>query len=354
MKILQTETLFNWGGEQNKVLNEMLLMRELGHEVGLFCNPKSEIESRAKEQGFHIITQEMSKKNYHQSVPALSKAIKDFGAELVISHGSTDSWVAAIAGLKWRKKGVKFARERHNSFEIKGLVSRFMHKNLFDFIIAVSPAVVSYLEKIGVKKVFFLPSAVNVAALNAPKSTFKDEFNIPQNAVTIGMFSSLYKEKGVFDFAAAIAPLMGDESLHFIFGGDNDENVSAEILAPFSDKERSRIHFTGFRKDKENVIAGIDIFVFPSHSEGLPNALLEAMALRRAVVAFDIEPMNMLLDTRGVCVPFGDTQAMSAAIKGLLGDRQKASVLGQKAYDFVLENYDISSLKNNLKKLLEF
>ena len=45
MNILHTETLFNWGGQQNKVVNEMRHMRELGHSTTLFCNPNSEISN---------------------------------------------------------------------------------------------------------------------------------------------------------------------------------------------------------------------------------------------------------------------------------------------------------------------
>lgn len=119
MNILHTQTLFNWGGEQNKTLNEMRFMREMGHEVMLFCNPNSQIESIAKKDGFKVITQEMNKKNFHKSVPAFCEVIRSNNIDVVITHGSTDSWVSAIAGLFYRKRGVKFYREKIVSFFIK-------------------------------------------------------------------------------------------------------------------------------------------------------------------------------------------------------------------------------------------
>ncbi|MGP1485910.1 MAG: hypothetical protein ACTTJC_07500 [Campylobacter sp.] len=77
MNILHTETLYNWGGEQRKILNEMAVLRDLGHEVALFCNPNSEILKRAKAENFRTIECEMNKKNFHKSLPALCKVIKE-------------------------------------------------------------------------------------------------------------------------------------------------------------------------------------------------------------------------------------------------------------------------------------
>ena len=175
MNILHTQTLFNWGGEQNKTLNEMRFMREMGHNVILFCNPNSQIESIAKEEGFSVITQEMNKKNFHKTVPIFCKILWQENIDVVISNGSTDSWVATISKIFTRKKGVKFIRERHNEFPIKGSLSKFLHTTLFDKIISVSPNVTEILQKIGVKneKIFFIPTFVDYDALNAVRLTFK-------------------------------------------------------------------------------------------------------------------------------------------------------------------------------------
>ena len=190
MNILHTQTLFNWGGEQNKTLNEMRFMREMGHNVILFCNPNSQIGSIAKEEGFSVIAQEMNKKNFHKSVPALCEAIRSNKIDALITHGSTDSWVGAIAGLFYRSKGIKFYKERHNLFPIKGFLSKLMHKRLFDKILYISDSVKEYLLSIGVSKdrLVFMPSTVDVEAIDATKSTFRDEFNISQDELVIGTF----------------------------------------------------------------------------------------------------------------------------------------------------------------------
>ncbi|QKF91699.1 glycosyltransferase family 4 protein [Campylobacter sp. CCUG 57310] len=356
MNILHTETLYNWGGQQNKVINEMVLSRELGHNAMLFCNPNSQISEVAKEKGFEVFECKMSKKTYHKSIPVLCKIIKDKNINLVITNGSTDSWVGAIAGVFYRKKGVKFARERHNQFPIKSNISKFMHKRLFDKIISVSPPICAYLKDIGVdeNKIFYMPTTVDFNDLNSSNSTFKQEFNIPKEAITVGMFSALYKKKGVYEFADSLKKAMTEnENIWGVFGGGIKDNVKEEILSGFQKDLRNKIIFTGFRKDVANIIKGIEIFVFPSHTEGLPTALLEAMALSRPIVAFDIEPMNLLLKDRGVCVKFKDTDALTKAINLYTKDKNLAKQNGKNASMFVKQNYDIQTAKDNIKKFLE-
>ncbi|EAU00907.1 MULTISPECIES: glycosyltransferase family 4 protein [Campylobacter] len=355
MNILHTETLYNWGGEQNKVMNEMGFMRELGHEVYLFCNPNSEILKAAKSENFNTIECEMNKKNFHKSIPALCKTIKENSINVVITHASTDSWVGAIAGLLWRKRGVKFLRERHNMFPIKGIVSKFMHKKMFDKIIAVSKDVQENLQNIGVENIFFMPTSINFNKLNSTTSDFKDEFGLSSQSITIGMFSNLYRKKGVFEFANAIKKIINNnDNIIAVFGGNINENTKNEILQIFDVNLHNKLIFTGFRKDNANIIKGIDIFAFPSHTEGMPNALLEAMALSRPIVAFDIPPMNELLaNERGICVPFLDDEALANALNLYINDKNLRILHSSNASKFAKENYDITSLKNNIKILLE-
>ncbi|WP_103630557.1 glycosyltransferase family 4 protein [Campylobacter concisus] len=357
MNILHTETLYNWGGQQNKVINEMHSAQELGHNVMLFCNPNSEILKRARKENFKVIACEMNKKNFHKTVPILCKILWQENIDVVISNGSTDSWVAAISKIFTRKKGVKFIRERHNEFPIRGFLSKFLHTTLFDKIISVSPNVTKVLQKIGVKdeKIFFIPTFVDYDALNAVRSTFKEEFNIPKEAITVGMFSSLSRQKGVFEFANALKILMQENSdIYGIFGGNINKNTKDQILSIFDEAMREKLLFTDFRSDIANVVKGIDYYAFPSHTEGLPTALLEAMVLSRPIVAFDIAPMNKLLaENRGQCAKFLDAQDMAENINAYIQNDELAKQCAENASTFVKENYDTQILKTYIKRLLE-
>ena len=355
MNILHTQTLFNWGGEQNKTLNEMRFMREMGHNVILFCNPNSQIESIAKEEGFSVITQEMNKKNFHKSVPALYKAISSNKIDALITHGSTDSWVGAIAGLFYRKRGVKFYKERHNLFPIKGFLSKLMHKRLFDKILYISDSVKEYLLSIGVSKdkLFFMPSTVDVEAIDATKSIFRDEFNISQDELVIGTFTSLYHKKGVYDFANAAKEILKTKDATIVFSGNISDGTKEQIASMFDKKDK--IIFTGFRNDAANVIKSFDIYVFASHSEGLGTVLLEAMSSKVPVVVYDNAPMNVLVKDkeRGLCARNLDEVSLKECILELINGPEKAKIYSQNAFKFVDENFSHKALKEAIKHLLE-
>lgn len=358
MNILHTETLKAWGGEQNKVINEMKLARELGHNLFLFCNPDTQIAKVAKELGFCVIAQPMNKKNYHKSVPALCRVIDEKGIDLVISHGSTDSWVAAIAGLFKRKNGVKFARERHNMFPIKSFISRILHKYLFDYIFYISDSVKNLLKDVGVrdKKLIYMPSTIDTKLSLNTKSTFRSEFGIKDDVIVIGTFTSLYRKKGIFELANAAKLVLKEyENAVIVFGGNISEVTKDEVCAIFDAEVKDRIFFTGFRNDVFNVIKSFDVCVFPSHSEGLGTALLEMMSSGVPIVVFDKEPMNILIkhNERGLCAEYLDVDSLATNIKNIINNKKNSNIYATNALEFVKNNYDHQKLKQAIKDFLE-
>jgi glycosyltransferase involved in cell wall biosynthesis len=94
-----------------------------------------------------------------------------------------------------------------------------------------------------------------------------------------------------------------------------------------------RVHFLGPRNDVPSLLKTCDLFVFPSRTEGLPNALLEAMAAACPIVTTDVPGCRDLIrhEETGLLVPFGDTAALASAIARLLTDRPLAHHLGTAA-----------------------
>lgn len=354
MNILHTETLFNWGGEQNKVINEMLAMRELGHNVMLLCNPGSQIASRAKELNIEVFEYPMHKKNYHKTIPFLHKIIKENNIKIVISHGSTDSWICGICSLWWRKN-VIFVRERHNLFTIKSLLSKLAFKYLYNYIFYISYSVGDYLRtlKIDENKLVYMPSCVDVKALNDAKSEFRSEIS---SKFCVGTFTSLYKEKGAYDLAILARELCAEiKDFSFIFGGNVSDETKAKMIKIMGEEAAKKAIFTGFRQDKANVIKACDVFVFASYSEGLGTSLIEAMSTKRAIVVYDKAPMNKLIlhENRGLCATYKNPLSLKYCVLHLLNQPQKAEILAQNAYEYALENYDKIVLKNQIKNFLD-
>ena len=94
-----------------------------------------------------------------------------------------------------------------------------------------------------------------------------------------------------------------------------------------------RVVLAGSFDNVNDVLAAADLFVLPSHEEGLSLALLEAMAAGLPIVASDI-PGNRLAirsGSEGVMVPTGDQTALADAIESMLAEPARAAALGTAA-----------------------
>ncbi|MDH4188278.1 MAG: glycosyltransferase, partial [Nitrospira sp.] len=94
-----------------------------------------------------------------------------------------------------------------------------------------------------------------------------------------------------------------------------------------------RFMFLGFRSDIPKILQELDVFVLSSTSEGMPLAVLEAMASGKAIVTTQCGGIPEIVEYghNGLLVPPSDSSALAAAIGDLLVDRSKADQLGANA-----------------------
>ena len=103
------------------------------------------------------------------------------------------------------------------------------------------------------------------------------------------------------------------------------------------------VHLLGPRDDVPSLMRSADLFVFPSRTEGLPNALLEAMSAACPIVTTDVPGCHDLVthERTGLLVPYGDTSALANAMRRLLMDPAFARTLGRAASDEVDRRWHI-------------
>jgi glycosyltransferase involved in cell wall biosynthesis len=90
-------------------------------------------------------------------------------------------------------------------------------------------------------------------------------------------------------------------------------------------------------------LAAADVFVLPSHTEGFPNAVLEAMAHGKAVVASEVGAIpEMLSDGCGILVRPRDVNGLADALRRITGDETLRQVCGQRAQQKALSRYHIA------------
>ena len=116
---------------------------------------------------------------------------------------------------------------------------------------------------------------------------------------------------------------------------------------------QDRVQFLGHREDVPEILAAADLFVFPSFYEGLPGAVIEAMALELPIVASDIEPVREIVEAgrNAILVRPASPVELATAIERILEDRQTALAYGARSREIFEERF---TLELGMVRLMEF
>jgi len=130
-------------------------------------------------------------------------------------------------------------------------------------------------------------------------------------------------------------------SLHMLIVGDGPERL---LLQDIAENMKGQVTFAGNQKDVQPYLRAADIFVLPSITEGISNALLEAMASGLACVATPVGGNNEVLDKGkyGRMAPALDVQAWSKTLIELAENEQQRLQLGELAKQRILDVYDFN------------
>jgi len=144
---------------------------------------------------------------------------------------------------------------------------------------------------------------------------------------------NLYPVKGHRFLIKALAELPRDGHWKLAIAGRGQEEQ--DLRAMISGFGLSgRVQLLGLRQDIANVLAAGDLFVMPSLSEGLPLAVLEAMAAGLPVVASAVGGIPDVTGTGrgGITVPAGSVEPLQEALEYLVAHREERIALGKEAH----------------------
>lgn len=270
---------------------------------------------------------------------AARKLVKAAAPDLILSHGQRPARLMAKVA------------------PAKAVLAVCVHKPAFDIDTTRTHylCVGQHLARLAIERgapahrVHFVPNAVRPPTLLAAPFSGMDR---PPLIVAAGR---LHPKKG-FDILIAALALLRDEGVAFEaqIAGEGDERGKLEgLIAQHGLAERVRL--VGWRDDVSVFLATGDVFAFPSHQEGFPLVLLEAMAVGLPVAASAIPgPVEMIAEAvDGRLVPPGDAAALATSLAGLIAAPSKAVALGVAARAKVLADYGPESLERRLGAVLD-
>jgi glycosyltransferase involved in cell wall biosynthesis len=181
------------------------------------------------------------------------------------------------------------------------------------------------------------------------------EFDLPPDAVVVGIVARMVREKGYLELFQALAKLMPKfPKLYFLqIGGTDREKADAlgpDSAKPYGIMERSRL--LGDRSDVPDLLLLMDLLVLPSYREGLPVSLMEAAASGLPIVSTRVRGCREVVvdGETGLLVPPRDADALAAALEKLIASPQLRTKMGAAGRSrAVLETYRDLLLERRLQ-----
>ena len=170
----------------------------------------------------------------------------------------------------------------------------------------------------------------------------------PTTTPVIAMIGRLVAEKGYPELFEAMRAV--DAQLWVIgerLKSDHAQAIDAQIEAVQRDPVlKQRVRFLGYRGDVPALLRAADIFTLPSHREGMPRSIVEAMLSGLPVVATDIRGSReeVVDGETGYLVPLGDVAALARALERLARDPDLRRSLGAAGRARALDLHDESKI----------
>jgi glycosyltransferase involved in cell wall biosynthesis len=167
-------------------------------------------------------------------------------------------------------------------------------------------------------------------------SRVRGELGLSEGQPLVVCVGNLYPVKGHEFLVRALAELVGagqDQGVVVAIAGRGDEGLAALGALATNLGLGDRVRLLGHRDDVADLLDAADVFAMPSLSEGLPLAILEAMAAGTPILASEVGgiPEAVRNEEEGLLVPPGDPEALARELARLLENADMRRELGERA-----------------------
>ena len=171
----------------------------------------------------------------------------------------------------------------------------------------------------------------------------------------IGIVANLCKMKGHTTIVDALPEIQAQfPQVKCLFVGA--DFLQGEIQRYVREKrQENTVIFTGFRPDIPALLSLLDVFLLPSLWEGLPTALLEALAMQKPVVAAAVDGIPEIVEAgrTGLLIPPQDPQALADAVLFCLSQPERAAQMGQAGAEAVRRKFTLDMVVQQTETLYE-
>lgn len=366
MKILISCLSKSWGGLEMFSVTSALQLMKRGFDVQLLAYPDSDIHKDCLNKNVKVHTVKAGSYFHPVEIIKLSAFLRKNKFDVIHTQYSKDLWTLVPALQFAGSDCPLFLTKQMGSFIVK---KDFLHTALYkrvNYVLAISNIIkINLLDTCPLtpKKIKLLHNGVDTVKY-APEffdgAPVRKELNIADNELAIGMLARLSHGKGHEEFLLSAQKLVEkNQNLKFVIVGDpsaGEDNYGLKIKQMSIDLGLSEnVIFTGFRKDIPNVLASLDIFVFPSHSEAFGIALVEAMSMAKPCVGTKSDGvLDIIVDNEtGYFFEKNNVEELTEKVELLIGSEEKRKEFGNNARKRAVENFDLEVLTDKVIKYYE-
>ena len=356
-------------GSENHLLTLLRGMdrREFHFHVGILAEPRhipllQAYRQALEEAGVTVAFFPMRKFFDYSLIWRLRRYMRDHRIDLAHTHlihadlyGTLAAKLARISTIISSRHNDDRFRRYHVLIWLNRLLAHWQTK-----IIVISDWVGRFLQEVEgipaekIARIHYGLDPAPIEALADP-AYVRQQFNIPADAPVIGTIGRLTAQKGQIYLLQAVSLLKKESSdLRVIIIGDGELRGELEAHTKALDIT-TQVIFTGSRDHRETLrlLSGMDMFVFPSLWEGFGLVLLEAMALKKPIVASNVSaiPESVIDEMTGILVASQDASALFSAISRLLKQSEIAEKMGRNGYQRLLAEFAVKTMVQNTGNL---
>jgi glycosyltransferase involved in cell wall biosynthesis len=358
MRVALLTSANGWRGSGASYAKIARGLGERGH-VAHLVTAVPKLTDRLREEGLDV-TQIPGRDTRPREVWALQRALRSVRAQAIVADTPRDVRLSFYATLVHRARilyryNLNYRRPRSHLMDrvYVGRVAACVYQSRFiqDDAVAQAP----YMARI---RSYQVPNGYDTARY-APRPeaarAFRERYGIAPGARVVLSAAKLTRNKG-HDVAIAALNRVRHDGLDLVYVVCGDGSLEGELVS-IARRCGLPAVFTGLLGTRDMIAAysAANLVVHPSVQEIFPNAVGEAMACGRAVIAADAGGTPELLGrdgTAGVLVPPADVDALAGAVAKVLGHTDRLQVLGAAARRRIQEQFPISRMIDGYEQAL--
>lgn len=353
-RILHTEWSDGWGGQERRILSEIVALTARGHRIWLATRAHAAIADKARAAGIPVLILPFAGKFDLRTIIPLGNFIRRNGIDIVVTHSGIDSWVGAFAARLGR---CHLVRTRHLNLPL--------HRRWYNFVHYLADRIVTSGEVMRQNlvvncgfpeaQVVSIPTGLDLSRFRPvrTRSQVRQELGLDETHFVVLMVGVIRSVKRHEVALRAFVQLQREvPEARLLLAGEGPMAKQMQDLAQSLGLADS-VRFLGHREDVPDLMGAADCLLLTSRSEGVPQVLTQGLHCDLPIVATAVGgvPEVVIHEKTGLLVQPEDIAGVAAALARLRREPEFAATLAAAGKRHVEHKFSLEAMLDATENL---